>query len=78
MKNQANHFEAALQAFESYDWFLGFFWWNWATDPYFVGLDNDCMTPAGKPAEDILRTWYQATIFKPPPPDLEPICDCTL
>ena len=75
---QYNQYEAALIAMSKYDWFLGFFWWNWPTDAAFNGYNNDnsCMTPSYKPTEDLLRLWYNATMPKPDPPNYKSQCVC--
>lgn len=40
-------------------WFRGMFIWNWRTDPEQGGMDDIGYTPHGKPAEDILKYYYQ-------------------
>ena len=42
------------------------FWWNWNTDPGAFTAD-DCLTPQFKPAEDVLRKYYRASLPKPTP-----------
>ena len=68
LQKHAMHYEAVFEAFRNdSSWFLGAFWWNWNTDPgYFNG--DDCLTPQLKPAEEVLRKYYQASAPKPPPP----------
>lgn len=64
----ALHYQAVLEAFRGTDaWFLGVFWWNWNTDPgvWPAGAPDDCLTPQWKPAEDILRWYWNATRPKP-------------
>eukprot|EP01113_Clastostelium_recurvatum_P036853 TRINITY_DN5319_c0_g1_i1.p1 TRINITY_DN5319_c0_g1~~TRINITY_DN5319_c0_g1_i1.p1 ORF type:complete len:371 (+),score=67.03 TRINITY_DN5319_c0_g1_i1:27-1139(+) len=75
---QAMFYTACFETFLPYDWFLGVFWWNWATDNSFGGPANDCMSPSFKPAEDVLRQYYQATLPKPSVPTAPPKCLCTL
>lgn len=41
------------------EWFRGMFIWNWRADPNQGGLDDINYTPHGKPAEDILKFYYQ-------------------
>jgi hypothetical protein len=55
---QANFYEAAGRAVESRDWLRGMYWWQWSPDPDDGGTDDTGYTPHGKPAEQILRTWY--------------------
>ncbi len=64
---QATHYEAVFQATASLDWFLGTFWWNWETDAAYAAGD-DCFTPQWKPAVDVLRKHYGATLPPPTPP----------
>ena len=68
----ATKYEAVFEAFRGESYFLGSFWWNWDTDPG-TSLLDDCLTPQGKPAEDVLRKYYRAT--EPKPTTLrQPIC----
>lgn len=46
---QAAAYEAILRTFATKTWLHGIFWWAWH--------DGD-FSPAGKPAEETLRTWY--------------------
>eukprot|EP01064_Diplonema_japonicum_P031204 TRINITY_DN5512_c0_g1_i1.p1 TRINITY_DN5512_c0_g1~~TRINITY_DN5512_c0_g1_i1.p1 ORF type:complete len:397 (+),score=94.87 TRINITY_DN5512_c0_g1_i1:50-1192(+) len=78
LDSQATQFEAALTAMTKYDWFEGVFWWNWATDAAFGGMNNSCMDPKFKPAENVLRKWYKATEPIPAPPMYPPVCSCWL
>lgn len=71
-------YNATFIAMSKYEWFKGIFWWNWDTDAAFGGYNNSCMTPSYKPAENILRYWYQATKQPPPPPEYPPQCQCWL
>lgn len=48
---QAAGYEAVLQTFAGKPWLHGIFWWAWH--------DGD-FSPAGKPAEETLRTWYRS------------------
>lgn len=41
------------------DWLLGIYFWNWHADPSRGGPDNSDFTPRGKPAESILRAWFE-------------------
>lgn len=40
-------------------WFRGMFIWNWLPDPNQGGMNDTDYTPHGKPAEEILRRYYQ-------------------
>jgi hypothetical protein len=41
------------------EWFRGLFIWNWLADPNQGGLDDTNYTPHGKPAEEILKYYFQ-------------------
>jgi hypothetical protein len=78
LQAQADQYDAALSFMTQFDWFAGVFWWNWATDAAFGGLHNSCMDPKFKPAEAVLRKWYNATVPQPLPPAYPPTCECWL
>jgi hypothetical protein len=46
---QAAAYEAVFRVYEGLPWLRGYYWWAW--------LDGD-FSPAGKPAEQVLRAWY--------------------
>ncbi len=58
---QAICYRAAIEAFSSQPWFKGIFWWDWGPDPLAGGPTDDGFTPHGKPAEQILRSWFEVT-----------------
>ncbi len=61
----AMHYQAVFEAFSNAtQWFKGVFWWNWNTDPGSFESD-DCLTPQFKPAEDVLRIYWNSTFPKP-------------
>jgi len=55
---QANLYEAALRTFSKQEWVAGMFFWNWLTNTNQGGKNDPDYTPKGKPAEDILRSYY--------------------
>ncbi len=55
---QANFYEAACRAVEGRSWLRGMYWWQWSPDPDDGGTNDTGYTPHGKPAEDVLRSWY--------------------
>jgi hypothetical protein len=59
LQEQADCYEAALQTFWHRDYFRGFFWWAWEVDPEQGGPTDDGYTPYGKPAADVLASWYE-------------------
>ncbi len=58
LQEQADCYRAALESVWNETWFAGMFWWDWSSDPAVGGDQDTGYTPAGKPAEDVLRTWY--------------------
>ena len=64
---QALHYQGLFDAFAGEEaWFLGAFWWNWNSDDGFNHGDT-FLSPQWKPAEDVLRRYYRATVPKPQP-----------
>lgn len=55
---QRNFYEAALRAVADRSWLRGMYWWQWSPDPEEGGPDDIGYTPHGKPAEEVLRSWY--------------------
>ncbi len=55
---QANFYEAAFQAAADQSWLNGMYWWQWSPDPDDGGPADAGYTPRGKPAEEVLRSWY--------------------
>lgn len=58
LEEQANYYEAAFQVFWGRPWLAGLYWWAWLPDPKRGGADDDGYSPRGKPAEEILKSWY--------------------
>jgi len=50
---QANLYQALLQAFSSYSWWMGVAWWEWSDN-----AGDAQRTPLGQPAEALLARWY--------------------
>jgi hypothetical protein len=79
---QATLYEAAMRSVWSdavADWLAGVFWWSWNTDPRFGGLEDRCISPQFKPAQDVLRKFYRGQ-DRPEPVRLSgpPACVCTV
>jgi hypothetical protein len=56
---QALGYQALMVALTPYPWFRGVFWWKWYEKAERgVSLAHD-YSPEGKPAEGVLRAWYQ-------------------
>ncbi len=76
---QARRYEAVMTAFRPFQWHTGFFWWAWSTDPGSGGQQDRCITPAYKPAENVLRSFYGgSTQPVPSSPPVPPTCPCTV
>ena len=50
---QADLYQALLQTFSGYSWWMGVSWWAWSDNPA-----DTTRTPLGKPAEQLLQKWY--------------------
>ena len=82
---QAMHYEALFLASGALGpWFWGGFFWNWVADPAMghnggAAFGDACLSPAWKPAESVLRTYYRATVPRPVlPADMRQAqCVCT-
>ncbi|PCJ98832.1 MAG: glycoside hydrolase [Flavobacteriaceae bacterium] len=60
LEGQANATEAILKEFWQEDWFAGGFIWKWFMDyGKSGGEDDNRFTPQNKPAEEVLRVYYE-------------------
>jgi hypothetical protein len=57
---QARAYEAAFRVWSAEPWVRGILWWDWPAQPPATG---DPFSPAGRPAERVLRRWNG----RPPP-----------
>jgi len=57
---QARYYQAALEMFWDEPWFAGFAWWAWHSElyPKEQGQKDRSFCPYGKPAEQIVKSWY--------------------
>jgi len=55
---QANFYEAACRAASGQSWLRGMYWWQWSPDPADGGPGDPGYSPHGKPAEQVLASWY--------------------
>jgi hypothetical protein len=62
MSCQANAYEALFRVFSNEEWFAGVFWWLWRADTTAGGTGCSDFTPHGKPAEFVLRRWYNGNL----------------
>jgi len=58
LQEQADAYQAALEVLWGRPWLAGIFWWQWPAIPNSSGPSNTDFTPAGKPAEHVLRSFY--------------------
>ena len=58
VQEQADLYQAAFEVLMGQPWMGGIFWWQWFANPTIGGLGDDGFTPFGKPAEQVLRTFY--------------------
>jgi len=59
-QEQARFYEAAFRVFWDEPWFIGYTWWDWKVKLYKKedAEKNKEFCCYGKPAEQVLRTWY--------------------
>jgi hypothetical protein len=60
---QARAYQAAFEVLLGQPWLAGIYWWYWDADPEVGGEDDSGYSPRGKPALDVLRSFY----FEDPP-----------
>jgi hypothetical protein len=65
LQEQADCYQAALEVFKNETWFMGWFWWNWETDPDAGGPYDNWYLLQNKPAQAILNQYYLES-----PPDI--------
>lgn len=58
---QANAYEGFYESFANKNWFAGGFVWKWYGENYSWGMNKIDFTPQGKPAEDVIKRWYEAS-----------------
>lgn len=59
LQEQVDCYEAVLGVMQEREWFWGFYWWNWETNPNAGGPSDPGYTPQGKPVAETIRLWYQ-------------------
>lgn len=69
---QRDYYETFLESFAREPWFAGVLVWGWDDDPSSGGPDSFGLTVQGKPALDVLKTyfarWRGGPALAPPPP----------
>ncbi|MEM8605229.1 MAG: hypothetical protein AAGF24_15525, partial [Cyanobacteria bacterium P01_H01_bin.121] len=61
LETQANCYQAFFEVVWSQAWLAGVYWWKWFPEIY-SSRPGDGFTPQDKPAEQILKRWYQAPL----------------
>jgi hypothetical protein len=56
---QERWYQAALQTFAAHPWMQGLFFWQWLPNPNVGGPQDGSYSPHGKPAEVVLRYWFE-------------------
>ena len=76
---QAYYYEYFFKFLAKQEFIVGFYWWSWNTDPNFGGLNDQCISPQHKPAEQLLRKIYMGDkkSFSLKPTGV-PKCKCTV
>ena len=59
LQGQADAYYSLLSALTPKPWFRGVFWWKWYEKPERGVSHLHDYSPRGKPAETVLRAWYQ-------------------
>ncbi len=60
MQSQTNAYQALYEVFWEKPWFSGGFFWKWFPEHAAAGGTNhERFTPQNKPAEDVIREWYE-------------------
>jgi hypothetical protein len=59
LEHQARAYEIAFESLsDETSWIQGMYWWKWPSDLEMGTRSHTGFTPAGKPAEDVVRRWY--------------------
>ena len=58
LEEQADCYEAALEVLIGQPWLAGIYWFHWSANPNAGGPNDKSYTPQGKPAEEILKSYY--------------------
>jgi hypothetical protein len=73
LQEQANCYNATFQEFYNKNWFYGFYWWNWETNPSAGGNADTGYTPQNKPVQAILTRWYSEPWDRGNIPNISPV-----
>ena len=61
---QSNCYQALLATFYDKPWFYGLYWWYWGANPEMGGKFHRGFTPQNKPAQEVVKEWYQKPVGK--------------
>lgn len=67
LQEQADAYEATLEALSGRQWVMGYYWWYWDWRPDAGGQNDASWLLQNKPAEKILSAWYRAPPGEVPP-----------
>jgi len=56
---QAEYYRLTFETYWNEPWFCGMYWWKWFSDPDDRGRNADRHSPSGRPAELVMKEWYQ-------------------
>jgi Glycoside Hydrolase Family 113 len=66
LQEQADCYEVVFESVYQRPWFAGMYWWSWGPNPLEGGPDEPGYSPHDKPAEEILRKWYEGSSLRTP------------
>ena len=58
LQEQKDCYTAAFQTLWNRNWFYGFYWWTWVSNPAEGGLYDSGHVPQNKPVQDVITHWY--------------------
>ncbi|MFH1783890.1 MAG: hypothetical protein ABH868_03215 [bacterium] len=59
LEQQADCYKALFETFWDKSWFYGIYWWEWGSSVKSGGPKNRGFSPQNKPAEDVIKKWYE-------------------
>lgn len=58
LQEQNDCYQAAFETLWNRDWFYGFYWWTWTSNPTDGGFYDSGHSPQNKPVQGIITSWY--------------------
>lgn len=77
LQEQIDCYEAAFQTLWNKNWFYGFYWWLWLTDPRVGGPNDNQFTPQNKPVQYLITSWYSLNTLRIGTPSRTPSDEVT-